>query len=167
MRERLTRVVFLVYPRAWRDRYGDEVRDLTDELASTNHASSWRLVGGLFFSGVVARARSWQPRRRIVCTSAGVVLAAIAVVSLTMTASRSLQTSVRITSIHSVAPTLLLTPRTNGVVPSTHAVLAVAKCIVTLNPKTGAVLSFKLATNDPKGCSASLKLHHDSDLNPR
>jgi hypothetical protein len=154
MRERLTRVVFLVYPQAWRDRYGDEVRDLTDELASTDHASSWRLVVGLFLSGLVERVRSWQPRRRIVYTSAGVVLAAVAVVSLSMTTSRSPDTSPRVTSVHAVGPTFLPDPGTGSVVPSTKAGLARVRCIVTLNPKTGATISAKPAANDPTGCSA-------------
>jgi hypothetical protein len=165
MRQRLTRVVFLVYPRAWRDRYGDEVRDLTDELASTEHASWWRLVIGLFSSGLAARARSWRPRKWIAYLSACVVLAVV-VVSLSTTASRSPQISPRVTSVHTVHPTfVLLNPETGNVVPSTNVGFPQVKCTVTLNPETGAALSFQPAGDDPTGCSAYMNSPEHSNDN--
>ena len=55
-----------LYPRDWRDRYGDEVRDLVDELIATDEFSLPRIVAGLFVSALAQRGRSWRPSWRTV-----------------------------------------------------------------------------------------------------
>lgn len=50
-----------LYPRAWRDRYGEEVRDLMKEVTENGDLSSSRAVFGLFASGLALRMRSsWR-----------------------------------------------------------------------------------------------------------
>ena len=50
-----------LYPRAWRDRYGEEVRDLMKEVTENGDLSSSRAVFGLFSSGLALRMRSsWR-----------------------------------------------------------------------------------------------------------
>jgi hypothetical protein len=63
-----------LHPRPWRDRYGDAIRDLSDELVEAGEASLLRLVIGL----VVSAAREWfrvacQRPRRVVLSAAVVV----------------------------------------------------------------------------------------------
>jgi hypothetical protein len=165
MRGRLLRAIFLIYPRTWRERYGDEVGELTDELAATNQTPSWRLALGLVLSALVERARSWRPRQWIAYTSACVVLVAIVLVSLSTTASRPTHTSARVTSVHEVRRVVVLNPGTGNVVSSTKVAFAQVKCIVTLNPKTGAVLSAEPVGGNPTGCSAYLSLPNDPTVN--
>lgn len=51
--KRLLRLALLLYPRSWRDRYGDEF-----ELLLAQVAPSWRVVLDTASSALVARARS-------------------------------------------------------------------------------------------------------------
>jgi hypothetical protein len=52
--------ILSLYPRAWRDRYGDELRDLTNELTMQGEFSSFRLVFGLLASALVQRVRVFR-----------------------------------------------------------------------------------------------------------
>ena len=58
MRERALRWALLLHPRAWRERYGDEVYDLSKELLAANHMKWPRIVLGLLGSAMVERVRS-------------------------------------------------------------------------------------------------------------
>jgi hypothetical protein len=50
-----------LYPRAWRDRYGEELRDLLKEVTENGDLSPSRAVFGLFSSGFALRMRSsWR-----------------------------------------------------------------------------------------------------------
>jgi hypothetical protein len=154
MRERFGHRILLVYPREWRERYGDEVRELSQELASTGHASWWRLVVGLLLSGFVERIRSWRRAKRITFASTCVILAAVAVVSLSMTPSGPFHAPGWANRIAAVAP------GTDPVQPSAKVPIAQAKCVIVLDPITGAVLSVRAAKSDPTGClSVNLKLN--------
>jgi len=53
--------ILYLYPRAWRDRYGEEVRDLMSEVTENGDLSPARAVIGLFCSGFALRLRfSWR-----------------------------------------------------------------------------------------------------------
>jgi len=65
-----------LYPRAWRDRYGDEVRDLMEEVTAKGEFSSTRLTFGLLCSALAQRVRSLRPSWRTVVFT-GTVLAFI------------------------------------------------------------------------------------------
>jgi hypothetical protein len=146
MRERFARRILWFYPRAWRDRYGDEVRELAHELASTGHASTWKLAVGLILSGFVERLRSWRTTKRVTFASACVILAAVAAVSLLVT------TSGPISDRGGAEGGATVTLGTNPVHPSAPGPIAQAKCVVVLNPVTGAVLSVRAARSVPTGC---------------
>jgi hypothetical protein len=146
MRERFARRILLLYPRAWRDRYGDEIQELAHELASTGHASPWRLAVGLLLSGFVERIRSWLTTKRITFASTCVILAAVAAVSLSVTAFGPIADRGRAAGIATV------TLGTDPVHRSAAGPIAQAKCVVVLNPITGAVLSIRAARSDPTGC---------------
>lgn len=67
-----------IYPRIWRERYGDELRDLVDEMVAKNEFSETRVTFGLLVSGLVERVRSARLSRRTVVV-AGMALAVVAV----------------------------------------------------------------------------------------
>ena len=69
-----------LYPPTWRDRYGQEVLDLVDELATASEFSSLRLVSGLVVAALLERARSLRPSWRVV--AAGAALLAIIIGSV-------------------------------------------------------------------------------------
>ena len=146
MRERFARCILMLYPRAWRDRYGDEVRELAHELASNGHASSWRLVVGLLLSGFVERIRSWRTVKRITFASTCAILAAVAVVTFSMTTSGPIDASGRANRIATVSP------GTNPEHPSAKVPIPQVDCYVVMDPSTGAVLSVRAARSDPTGC---------------
>lgn len=76
--------VLRLYPRRWRDRYEDELRDLVDELAAAGEFSQTKLVAGLIFSALVQRFRSLRPSwRTVVGTGTVLVLVAAGIVALT------------------------------------------------------------------------------------
>ena len=52
--------ILRLYPRAWRERYGDEVRDLVEELSAEGEFSKLRVASGLVVAALVQRARSWR-----------------------------------------------------------------------------------------------------------
>jgi hypothetical protein len=76
--------VLRLYPRQWRDRYGDELRDLVDELAEAGEFSKFRLAAGLIFSAVVQRFRSLRPTWKTV-TGTVTVLAVVTVGVIVLT----------------------------------------------------------------------------------
>lgn len=50
-----------LYPRSWRDRYGEELRDLMKEVTENGDLSPSRALFGLFSSGLALRMRSsWR-----------------------------------------------------------------------------------------------------------
>ena len=69
MGRRLARRILGLYPRIWRDRYGEEMRDLSDELFTTGEFSSIRLALGLLSSALVERVRSRQKSWRFFAIS--------------------------------------------------------------------------------------------------
>lgn len=77
-----------LYPRDWRDRYGDEVRDLVDELIATDEFSPSRIAVSLFVSALVQRVRSWRPSWITLIVGA-TICALVAVGLIVATGSRS------------------------------------------------------------------------------
>ena len=76
MRERAFRLALWLHPGPWRDRYGAEIRDLSDELIESEGTSPAWLVLGLFASA----AREWlraaigRPRQVALGTAMAVIL---------------------------------------------------------------------------------------------
>jgi hypothetical protein len=60
-RRTLVDLVLHLYPKAWRDRYGEEVRDLMSEVTEQGDSSSAKAALGLFASAFAWRMRtSWR-----------------------------------------------------------------------------------------------------------
>jgi hypothetical protein len=59
-RRSLTERILRLYPKTWRDRYGDEIRDLTEELSERGEVSTPRLIAGLAKGALMQRVRSWR-----------------------------------------------------------------------------------------------------------
>jgi hypothetical protein len=77
MRGRLAHRILGLYPHKWRDRYGQEMRDLSDELLTKHEFSPFQLATGLVSSALAERVRSWQKSRRFLVISAGAAFLAI------------------------------------------------------------------------------------------
>ena len=69
--------ILRLYPRAWRDRYGDELGDLVDELAAKDGVSTLKVASGLVIAALVQRVRSWRWSWRTLAVS-GTALALVA-----------------------------------------------------------------------------------------
>jgi len=69
MRHRLAHRILDLYPRKWRDRYGEEMRDLSDELLKRREFSPFRLAFGLLSSALAERVRSRQTSWRFFAIS--------------------------------------------------------------------------------------------------
>jgi hypothetical protein len=77
--------ILRLYPRAWRDRYGDEVRDLVEELSGKREFSTLRVTSGLVVGALVQRVRSWRWSWKTLAVS-GVALAFVATLAILFTA---------------------------------------------------------------------------------
>lgn len=75
MNSRFDRWVFKLYPRAWRQRYEDEVRDLSEELLAAGEVRNLRLVIGLVGMGLAVRVRSLRQWHPFVLVSGSVAIA--------------------------------------------------------------------------------------------
>ncbi len=69
MSSRLTRTLLKLYPRRIRDRYGDELLDLQDELRAQGEVSRLRLVRDMLVGALVIR-----PARRTYLTAGAVLV---------------------------------------------------------------------------------------------
>jgi hypothetical protein len=83
MRGWLFRSLGKLYPKAWRDRYGGEVDDLSDELLAAGEVTRPRLVIELLCSGLSERLRSWH-RARFVLVSGAVALVVLLTLALSL-----------------------------------------------------------------------------------
>jgi hypothetical protein len=83
--KQVPRWVLAAYPRAWRDRYGEEVGDLFEELVASGESTPSRLVVGLLAHAVAERLHSFHRSRRAVL--AVCVVAAVAVSGATFMAA--------------------------------------------------------------------------------
>jgi len=84
-RRRLLRLLLVLYPRSWRERYADEVADLTDDLLASGETSFLRAAVGLAASGLRERPRGPRRRHRALLLSSGalVILAGTLIVLAT------------------------------------------------------------------------------------
>lgn len=78
MSRRLVRWPLALYPRAWRNRYGAEVAELTDELVGGGETTALRAALNLIAGAAVER-------RRTLIASAGAALASVAAAAITAT----------------------------------------------------------------------------------
>jgi len=77
MRDRALRWALRLHPRAWRERYGEEVHDLSEELLGVGHIKWSRLVFGLLGSALLERCRSLLRMSRLAIVSTFVAALAI------------------------------------------------------------------------------------------
>jgi hypothetical protein len=159
----VSRVILLLYPRAWRDRYGGEVRDLTDELVRAGTSSSWRMALGLLGSGLRERYRSWRPRHWIALVSTGF---ALVIVGVTLLSASQAQSPRAVSSSNPARPD----PPTSAspvVFPNVYVFNwggglikghqpSETQCLVRLNPKTGAVIYARSVRNNGASCDTLL-----------
>jgi hypothetical protein len=80
MSSRFMRTLLKLYPRRIRQRYGDELLDLQDELSAQDHASRARLIRDMLAGALLVR----NTRRVCLVVAAAVVLAGGAVVGTTI-----------------------------------------------------------------------------------
>lgn len=97
MRVRSFRWVLVLYPRAWRDRYGEEVSDLCAELLAVGELTRLHLALGLAKSALAERVRSVKRGRFI--TGAALVLVAVVALLATNTFGLAGSTSPRVTPV--------------------------------------------------------------------
>lgn len=74
MAERAIAWALRLHPRPWRERYGNEIRDLTDELFEAGEASRFWLLLGLLASALREWARVERQRPRRVLLGAALVV---------------------------------------------------------------------------------------------
>jgi hypothetical protein len=161
MREKLSRVILSIYPRAWRERYGEEVRDLADEFATAEPASSWRMTLGLLGSGVRERFRSWRPRHWVAIASTGFALATGGTLIVSETQSQSPRAITPSPPARSYVPTTASPVFPNVFVFNYGEVIkghppSGTQCLVSLNPKTGAVIYARSVRNNGVSCGTLL-----------
>ena len=75
MSERATRWALWLHPRPWRDRYGIEISDLSDELVEAGETTRFRLILGLLASAVREWVRAAYRRPRQVSLGAAMMIA--------------------------------------------------------------------------------------------
>ena len=73
-----------LYPRRWRERYGEEMVDLIDELVSAGMTTRARVTLGIAAAAATERARSWRRPRTILVGGAVAVAAAGATLGLVL-----------------------------------------------------------------------------------
>jgi hypothetical protein len=71
-----------LFPKSFRERYGKELLDLSDELIAANETTRFQLALGLFASAFVERVRPVVQRRRILLTSAVSVVVVVGIAAL-------------------------------------------------------------------------------------
>src|SRR5271157_6484467 len=77
MSERAIRWALRLHPRPWRDRYGDEICDLSNEVLEAGQASRFRLTVGLLASAGREWVRVAGQRPRRVALGAVVAIAVV------------------------------------------------------------------------------------------
>jgi hypothetical protein len=77
MSERTTRWALWLHPRPWRDRYGNEISDLSDELVKAGETTRFRLILGLLASAVREWVRVAYRRPRQVALGAAMMIAVV------------------------------------------------------------------------------------------
>ena len=85
MSGRLFRSLALLYPKTWRERYADEVADLSAELLAAGEVTRPRLVLELLGSAFAERVRSLPKTRFAVLLSGGAALVVVAVATFLVT----------------------------------------------------------------------------------
>jgi hypothetical protein len=154
----------MAYPRPWRARYGREIRELAEELATTDRIPTWHLTLGLLLSALTERFRSWRIKNWIAVSSAGLLLATIALVLFSspvpLSSHSALRTNAKYVEIPNV--TVLNPAMAKAVKQLTGSGPA---CVVNLNPKTGAIIYSRSVRKHGAGCS-TLTLGYRSTVVP-
>lgn len=76
MKSRLLRLATAIYPPAWRERYGEEMSHLCDELVAAGEGKPFWLACAMLPQAFLERARALHPRVLIVSAATAVVLVA-------------------------------------------------------------------------------------------
>jgi hypothetical protein len=90
----------MLYPRAWRERYSEEVTDLSAELLAAGEVSRSRLALELTTSALAERARSWNRTRTLaVLLGSAALIVVVAALLATNTFGLGGSTSPRVTPV--------------------------------------------------------------------
>jgi hypothetical protein len=101
MRSRLFRLLVMLYPRRWRERYSEEIGDLSAELLVAGEVTRLRLVLELLGSAFAERVRSLHRSRFVLVLSGSAALVVVVVVAFLATNGFGLggSTSPRVTPV--------------------------------------------------------------------
>ena len=101
MRSRLFRLLVMLYPRPWRERYSEEIGDLSAELLVAGEVTRLRLVLELLGSALAERVRSLHRSRFVLVLSGSAALVVVVVVAFLATNGFGLggSTSPRVTPV--------------------------------------------------------------------
>jgi hypothetical protein len=129
MRDKLLRLLFKLYPREWRDRYGEELQHLVADLTDSGKRPA-SLLRNVLAVGVAERMRT-KAVRATALVMAGVCATAIGLAVLQTT-----------NSAHPTRPATELADRGSHVIPiralcSSHPG---TRRVVVMNPNTGVIL---------------------------
>ena len=120
MSSRLTRTLLKLYPRRMRDRYGEELLELEDELRAQGEVSRARLIRDMLTGALLVRAT----RRRVRIVTGAVLVVAGLVVAGTVISGRGTDSPARASH-----PRVQLVARTITAMPySTCPVAAGSSC---------------------------------------
>jgi len=89
----------MLYPKAWRERYSEEVADLSAELLATGEVSRWRLALELTTAALAERARSWSRTRTLAVLAGSALIVVVAALLATNTFGLGGSTSARVTPV--------------------------------------------------------------------
>jgi hypothetical protein len=100
VKARLSRSLLMLYPRAWRERYSEELTDLSAELLAAGEVSRSRLALELTTAALAERAHSWN-RTHTLAVLLGSVALIVVVAALLATNTLGLggSTSARVTPV--------------------------------------------------------------------
>jgi hypothetical protein len=100
VKARLSRSLLMLYPRAWRERYSEELNDLSAELLAAGEVSRSRLALELTTAALAERAHSWN-RTHTLAVLLGSVALIVVVAALLATNTLGLggSTSARVTPV--------------------------------------------------------------------
>jgi len=102
MNRHLLRALLALYPRAWRDRYGREVANLTDELIDAGEITPLQGALNLMAGGVIERGRALAESRRVELAMTAAAIMAVAGSVFVTTHARPQPTPASLTSLRCV-----------------------------------------------------------------
>ena len=150
MRGRQFRTLALLYPKAWRERYSEEVTDLSGELLATGETTRLRLALGLARSALIERVRSSHKGGAMAVLSGTVALVLALALALVIGGvfqgqpRLSPSPSATVVSVKQVKPVLLPMPTLGAVKQVKVTSVKQVKAVFLPMPTLGAVKQVKV-----------------------